>query len=152
MPFLNNDPMDRSATDLTKFGFVAGLNFTVYEWMSINYQFKVLDDPQLLDELQVQNNLLFTFSYTFIERNANLNNLADVQAAEAKEKAAADAAKKTEAAEKRAEAAEAEAKQLKEEAAAREAAEAEKKAAEEKKAEEEEKKEEEAPDAGGDNP
>jgi hypothetical protein len=77
VPFINNDSENRSATDLTRLGLVGGLTFALYEWMSLNYQVKVLDDPQLLDKVQIQNNVLLTFAYTFIERNEGLAPLED---------------------------------------------------------------------------
>jgi hypothetical protein len=68
IPFINNDPQDRTATQLTRIGLVAGVAFAAFDWMSINYKLRLLRDPQLLDDLQVQNNLLLTFNYTFVER------------------------------------------------------------------------------------
>lgn len=70
LPVLNNDPQDRSATELTRLGAFAHVAFNVLEWMSIDYHARLLHDPQLLDEIQFQNNLLFTFQYTFLERTA----------------------------------------------------------------------------------
>lgn len=67
LPFLNNDPEDRSAIELLRWGLHAGLEMAVVEWMGVNYTLKVLKDPQLLDVAQVQNNLLLTFKYTLIE-------------------------------------------------------------------------------------
>lgn len=69
LPFLNNDPEDRSATELTRVGVAGTVAFAVFDWMSINYKLRILRDPQLLDDLQVQNNLLLTFNYTFVERS-----------------------------------------------------------------------------------
>ncbi len=68
IPFLNNDPENRSATELTRVGVAASVGIGIFEWMSVNYKLRILRDPQLLDDLQVQNNLLLTFNYTFVER------------------------------------------------------------------------------------
>jgi hypothetical protein len=70
LPVLNNDPLDRGAAELTRVGLFAHVSFHVFEWMSLDYHARLLRDPQLLDEIQLQNNLLFTFQYTFIERTA----------------------------------------------------------------------------------
>lgn len=67
MPFLNNDEQDRSTIDLLRWGLRADVTVAVTEWMGLNYGLKVLHDPQLLDAVQVQNNLLLTFKYTLIE-------------------------------------------------------------------------------------
>lgn len=136
VPFLNNDDQNRDAFALTKVGLTAGVNFSVFEWMAIVYTLKILDDPQLIDELQVQNNLLFTFNYTFLERNALPTAMVD-------EDVNAEKAKTTEA-EKKAAAKEAEAAELRKELEALKAAEAEKKAAEEKAAAEKKAAEEKA--------
>ena len=67
VPFLNNDPEDRTAIELLRWGLHAGLEMGIVEWLSLNYKLNVLKDPQLLDVAQVQNNLLLTFNYTLIE-------------------------------------------------------------------------------------
>jgi len=69
IPFINNDDTDRTAMDLARYGVVAQVGTSIFDWMSLNYQFRALKDPQLLDEWQVQNALLLTFNYTFIERD-----------------------------------------------------------------------------------
>lgn len=73
IPFLNNDDADRTAMDLARYGLVAQASTSVFEWMSLNYQFRALKDPQLLDEWQVQHALLLTFNYTFIERDGGVS-------------------------------------------------------------------------------
>ena len=115
VPFLNNDPEERGAFDLMRYGFYGGMSVSVAEWMAVNYQVKVLKDPQLLDELQVQNNLLLSFQYTFIEREPPALEEVDPQEelkqkAEAAEKRALEAEERARAAEERAAAAEAKAK------------------------------------------
>lgn len=67
IPFLNDDPMARSAIDLTNFDIGAKVAFKLFEWASLDYELKVLRLPQLLDEWQVQNNLMLNFSYALID-------------------------------------------------------------------------------------
>ncbi|MBI4816789.1 MAG: hypothetical protein HY791_11055 [Deltaproteobacteria bacterium] len=69
LPVINNDPQERSSVDLLRLGLVGAVSFSVFEWMSLNYQLKVLSDPQLLDQAQIQNNLMLTLNYTLIKRN-----------------------------------------------------------------------------------
>lgn len=69
LPFLNNDPLERGVGELTRIGATAGLSTSVFDWLSLNYEFKAINDPQLLDEWQVQNSLLLSFNYTLIERD-----------------------------------------------------------------------------------
>ncbi len=69
LPFLNNDPLERGVDELTRIGATAGLSTSVFEWLSLNYEFKAVNDPQLLDEWQIQNSLLLSFNYTLIERD-----------------------------------------------------------------------------------
>ena len=62
-PFLHNDlPAgdNRSAFELTNLAFKAGLSFKLVDWASLDYEFKAIREPQLLDEFQIQNNLLLT--------------------------------------------------------------------------------------------
>lgn len=108
VPFINNDPLDRSASELTRLGVQANVGIGIFDWMSINYRLRMIRDPQLLDGLQVQNNLLVTFKYTFIERTEPE---APPEPSEA-EKNAEEAAKRAEEAEKRAAEAEAKAAEL----------------------------------------
>lgn len=72
IPFITNDDTDRSATDLARYGLVGEIGTSVFDWMSLIYQFRALRDPQLLDELQVQHALLLTFNYTFIQRDGGV--------------------------------------------------------------------------------
>ncbi len=91
-PFINNDPEDRGLIDLTKVSVFATVGLNVVDWMIVQYQAKLVRDPQLLDELQVQNNVLLTFQYTFIDRDAQAISDADAKLeAEQKEKAEAEA-------------------------------------------------------------
>ena len=42
----------------------ATLSFKLLSWLSLDYTFKAIRRPQLIDEFQIQNNLLLTLSYT----------------------------------------------------------------------------------------
>jgi hypothetical protein len=64
VPFLNNDERDRDGFELTRIALEAGLTTNVFDWMSLSYQLRIVDDPQLLDAVQIQNNLLLTFAFT----------------------------------------------------------------------------------------
>jgi hypothetical protein len=69
-PFLHGDlPAgdDRGAMDLTNIELLAKLSFKLVEWASLDYEFKALREPQLVDEWQLQNNLLLTFSFSLID-------------------------------------------------------------------------------------
>lgn len=72
LPFVNNDKFDRTAPELTRVGLESAVTFTVFDWMSLVYSLNVTRDPQLFPEgnelTQVQNSLLLTFNYTFVER------------------------------------------------------------------------------------
>jgi hypothetical protein len=52
---------DRSALELTNIALVGTLSFKLVEWASLDYELRAVREPQLIDELQVQNNLLLTF-------------------------------------------------------------------------------------------
>lgn len=69
LPVLNNLPEEdeRGVWDLLNVAFEVDLSMRVVSWFSVDYQFKALREPQLLDRWQVQNNLLLTFSYALVE-------------------------------------------------------------------------------------
>lgn len=67
MPFINDDPANRSAVDLTNVDIGGKLGFKLFEWASLNYELKIMRLPQLVDAWQIQNNLLLTFSYALID-------------------------------------------------------------------------------------
>lgn len=69
IPFLNNDDTDRSAIDLMRYGLVASASTSIFSWMSLNYEFRLMKDPQLIDATQIQQALLLTFNYNLIERS-----------------------------------------------------------------------------------
>lgn len=70
VPFLNNDPQDRGAFDLTRVGLTGQISTSVFTWMSLNYQFRMVRDPQLVDAVQIQNALLLTFQVDLVERDS----------------------------------------------------------------------------------
>ncbi len=123
LPFINNDPFERSATELTRVALEAGATVTVFDWMSLVYEGKYTIDPQLFpagEELnQFQNSLLLTFTYTLIDRRVGIKKLeADAAAAAAEEKAAKEAKEKADAEKAAAEKEAAEAKAAADKAAA----------------------------------
>lgn len=71
IPVINNQSSgdDKSIGELTNVHLELNLSFKLVAWASLDYQFKALYEPQLLDEFQLQNNLLLTFSYALIRSN-----------------------------------------------------------------------------------
>ena len=69
VPFINDldESDDRGAFDLTNIDIFAGGSLRIVEWASLEYQFRAIREPQLLDEFQIQNLLLLSIGYTFIE-------------------------------------------------------------------------------------
>lgn len=69
LPILNNkkEGDDRGAFELMNVDIGATVSFKLLEWLTLDYQLKLLRQPQLLDEWQVQNNLLLTASYAFFK-------------------------------------------------------------------------------------
>ncbi len=51
--------------ELTNVDLQAMLSFKLLSWMSLDYTFQALRNPQLVDAFQIQNNLLLTISYTW---------------------------------------------------------------------------------------
>jgi hypothetical protein len=43
---------------------MAGLSFHLFEWMSLDWQFKAIRQPIIIDKFQLLSNLLLTFSYS----------------------------------------------------------------------------------------
>jgi hypothetical protein len=66
IPVLNNqmDSDERSSAELTSVIIDAGVSVKIFSWMSLDYTFRLLRDPQLVDATQIQNNVLLTFAYT----------------------------------------------------------------------------------------
>lgn len=67
IPFLNNDDTARTPLELTRLGLTGTARIALFDWMGLTYSLRILNDPQLLDEAQIQNSLLLTFNYTLIE-------------------------------------------------------------------------------------
>lgn len=67
-PFYNPvNPQDKSSLELTNVESLTQISFKLVEWASLDYQIKVVRQPIIIDEVQVQNSLLLTFGYTLIE-------------------------------------------------------------------------------------
>jgi hypothetical protein len=68
VPFLNSggETDDRGPIDLANIDAFARLSFKLVSWASLDYEFRALRQPLLLDEFQIQNNLLLTFGYTLL--------------------------------------------------------------------------------------
>jgi hypothetical protein len=110
-PFLNNDKTNRGAGELTRIAVQAGLTTNVFTWMALSYQLRVVNDPQLIDKVQIQNSLLLTFSYTFSDAPPPApEEPADADAIKAAEQRAAAAEERAKLAEERAKLAEERAK------------------------------------------
>jgi hypothetical protein len=89
IPFLNNDPEDRSALDLSRIGLSGSATYSMFDWLGAKYQLLVQRDKQLIDGLQVQNNLFLVFKYDLIPSQRVEPAKADpLKEAEAKLKAA----------------------------------------------------------------
>lgn len=67
MPVINNDLRKRSAFELFRVGLVGNVHYSLADWVGVTWQFKVLQDPQLTEEAQIQNNVLLTFQWSAIE-------------------------------------------------------------------------------------
>lgn len=91
IPFFNNDDSNRGAMDLTRIALVAQASTNVFTWAALSYQLNVTSDPQLLDEVQVQNGLLLTFQYTLVEREKGIPGVTTEQLLEESQKRAAQA-------------------------------------------------------------
>jgi hypothetical protein len=72
IPVINNqaEDEDKSAVELTNVLLEAGITFKLVSWASLDYTFRALREPQLIDKWQIQNNLLLTFSYTLVKARA----------------------------------------------------------------------------------
>lgn len=108
VPFLNNDPQSRTVSQLTRFGVATDIGVAVVDWLSINYKFRLLRDPQMVEHVQLQNSILLSLNYTLIDTTAD-----EAPASELTESEKA-AIQRAEEAEQRAAAAEAEAAKLRE--------------------------------------
>jgi hypothetical protein len=72
LPVVNNDSFDRGAAALTRIGFEGSATFNAYEWLSVVYALAITRDPQLFpdgnERTQVQNSVLITLKYAFVEK------------------------------------------------------------------------------------
>ncbi len=67
MPFVYDDDENRDPPELTNYNFAASLSTKLTDWLSVNYEFKALKQPQLIDEWQVSNNLMISLHYIFVD-------------------------------------------------------------------------------------
>lgn len=67
-PFYNSiNPQDKSVLELTNVEWMSQISFKLVEWASLDYQVRVVRQPLIVEDWQVQNSLLLTFGYTLIE-------------------------------------------------------------------------------------
>ena len=68
-PFAHtSDKQDRNIIELTNVEMGAKLSVQIFSWASLDYEFKAVRQPQLVDQFQIQNNLLLTFKYTPVKK------------------------------------------------------------------------------------
>lgn len=65
-PVINDDAQDRGVLDLTNVDIGAKLGFKLFSFASLDYEIKIIRQPQLVDAWQIANSLLLNFSYTAI--------------------------------------------------------------------------------------
>lgn len=65
VPVINQ--VDTSLVDLWNFSVEAGISFKLISWLSLDYQFRALLEPQLVDKWQIQNNILISVAYSLID-------------------------------------------------------------------------------------
>ncbi len=69
LPFYNSrNPDDQSTLELTNIEFATQVSVKLADWASLDYQFRVLRQPLLVEDVQIQNNLLLTIGYTLIQQ------------------------------------------------------------------------------------
>jgi len=69
-PIYSNDDTGRSMISLTNVLFNAGFAYKLNDWASLNYQFRAMRQPQLVEMWQIQNNLMVSASYNLIKSKA----------------------------------------------------------------------------------
>ena len=67
LPFYSSEQQDRELIDLTHLTLEAKVALKLLSWLSLDYAFRAVRDPLLLDEFQIQNTLLLNMSYTLLE-------------------------------------------------------------------------------------
>lgn len=71
IPFLRTDEKSgKSAFELANIELGAKLSFKLVSWASLDYELKAVRLPQTVDKFQLQNNLLLTFAYALVKREA----------------------------------------------------------------------------------
>ncbi len=65
MPFYSSEGDEKDFADKITFALDGKLGVKLFSWMSLDYNLKIIREPLLLDEFQIQNNLLLNFSYTY---------------------------------------------------------------------------------------
>lgn len=93
VPFYPDPPTGKGYGDLTNVDIGANLTFKLYKWATLDYVLKVVRQPQLVADWQIQNMLMLTLGYTW-DYDENQKKAAAAEAA----KAEAEAAKNAEAA------------------------------------------------------
>lgn len=66
-PFINDDPGKRGVGELTNVDIGAKIGFKIFDWASLDYEVKLLRQPQLVDAWQIQHSLLLTFAFTPVD-------------------------------------------------------------------------------------
>jgi hypothetical protein len=59
---------ERSALELTNVDFGAGLSFRMLEWATLDYELRVLRQPQLTEALQVRNGMMLTLGLGYTNK------------------------------------------------------------------------------------
>lgn len=88
VPFLNNDDEDRSVGKLTRYGAIFNVGTKIFDWLSFSYQFRLVRDLQLVDDIQVQQAMLLSVNYNLIEIKSKEEGKAPEATSEEKLKAA----------------------------------------------------------------
>lgn len=60
---------EKSLTELTNIELYAKVSLRLVSWASLDYEYRAVRQPALLDKFQIQNNLLFTIGYTLLEED-----------------------------------------------------------------------------------
>ena len=78
MPLYSSLTENRGIGDLTNVTLEAGIGVRLFAWMSLDYSFRMVRQPLIVDAFQLQNNLLLSFSLAIVE-----STLAEADAEEA---------------------------------------------------------------------
>jgi len=66
LPFYSSEDAGKDFVDLISVEFDAKLGIKLFEWMSLDYNLRVVRQLLVVDELQIQNNLLLNFGYSLL--------------------------------------------------------------------------------------